>query len=521
MEFESLETEKIDIELELKRLVRSIDLSEKYFLFLAVCNSIPRQKSFIDQLKSANPQLNIEVIFFESPIKSLLHELRQRLIGKNPDAVFVSGLRYSIPSEESSNTSNFLANLNVTRDSFPDLLACPMYLWLPEYALSQVFNTSPDFFSVRSSIFFFDADEAQVKQQTSAAISIGSGQSDALSLAEREQRIINLEELLAEFQSLPNEKRDFQTEYDLKDRLARMFYISAKYSAAELLRKQLIEFVKGKDQQEYARQLNELAQVYYSQGKYDEAIKLYLEAIEIDKKTIGIEHPNYAICLNNLAMVYNSQGKYDEAIKLYLEAIEIGKKTIGIEHPAYAIRLSNLALVYYSQGKYDEAIKLYLEAIEIDKKTIGIEHPEYAKHLNNLAGVYKSQGKYNEAIKLYLEAIEVDKKTIGIEHPDYAIRLNNLAGVYDSQGKYDEAIKLYLEAIEIGKKTIGIEHPEYATRLNNLAGVYYVQGKYQDALPLYEEALRIFEDKLPETHPYIQIVRESLIDCKQKLNLNS
>jgi tetratricopeptide (TPR) repeat protein len=475
MEFESLETEKIDIELELKRLVRSIDLSEKYFLFFAVCNSIPRQKSFIQQIKSANPKLNIEVIFFESPVKSLLHELRQRLSGKNPDAVFVFGLRYSIPSEESSNTSNFLANLNVTRDSFPDLLACPMFLWLPEYALSQVFNTSPDFFSVRSSIFFFDADEAQVKQQTSEAISIGSSQSDALSLAEREQRIINLEELLAEFQSLPNEKRDFQTEFDLKDRLANMFYISAKYSAAESLRKQLIEYIKNKDQQEYAKQLNELAQVYYLQGKYNEAIKLFLEAIEIDKKTIGIEHPNYAIRLNNLAMVYYSQGKYNEAIKLYLETIEIAKKTIGIEHPHYAIHLNNLAEVYRLQGKYNEAIKLFLEAIKIDKKTIGIEHPEYAKHLNNLAIVYQSQGKYNEAIKLYLEAIEIAKKTVGIEHPSYAIRLNNLAGVY------------------------------------------YLQSKYQDALPLLEEALRIFEAKLPENHPYIQSVRESLRRCKQKL----
>ncbi len=426
MEFESLEPGKLDNELELKRLVRSIDLSEKYFLFFASCNSISQQKKLIDQLKSANPELNIEVIFFESPIKSLLHELRQRLNGKNPDAVFVSGLRYSIPPEESSITSNFLANLNVTRDSFPDLLACPMFLWLPEYALSQVFNTSPDFFSVRSSIFFFDADEAQVKQQTSAAISIRGNQSDALSLAEREQRIINLEDLLAEFQSLPNEKRDFQTEYDLKDRLARMFFITSKYSAAESLRKQLLEYVKGKDQQEYARQLNNLASVYRSQGKYDEAIKLFLEAIEIDKKTIGIEHPEYAEYLNNLAGVYQSQGKYDEAIKLYLEAIEIARKTIGIEHPYYAIHLNNLAMVYYTQGKYDEAIKLYLEAIEIDKKTIGISHPDYATHLNNLALVYESQGKYQDALPFYEESLQILEAKLPETHPNIQSSRENL-----------------------------------------------------------------------------------------------
>jgi tetratricopeptide (TPR) repeat protein len=475
MESADFEEKKVDNELELKRLARSIDLSEKYFLYFVACNSLPRQKSFIEQLKKEHPELKIEVIFFESPIKSLLHELRQRLQGKNLDAVFVSGLRYSIPPAESSDTSNFLAHLNVTRDSFPQILTCPLYLWLPEYALSQVFNNSPDFFSVRSSIFFFDTDEETLKQQTSQAISIGGNQSSALLLAEREQRIENLQELLDEFQSLPTEKRDFQTEYDLKDRLANMFWITARHSEAETLRKELIAFIKDKNQQKYAEQLN------------------------------------------NLALVYYAQGKYDEAIKLYQEALEIAKKTIGTEHSEYATRLHNLAYVYYIQGKYQETIKLYQEVLEIDKKTIGTEHPDYAKCLNNFASVYQAQGKYDKAIKLYQEALEIDKKTVGTEHPSYATHLNNLANIYTEQGKYDEAITLYQEALEIDKKTIGTEHPEYAKHLNNLAYVYKAQGKYQDALPLYQEALQIRQAKLPESHPDIQRSKNNLQRCKEML----
>jgi tetratricopeptide (TPR) repeat protein len=253
-------------------------------------------------------------------------------------------------------------------------------------------------------------------------------------------------------------------------------------------------------------------------GSYQFAQIYHQKSLAISQKVYGKNHKETATDLNDLASVYLLQSKYDEAIKLFLEAIEIGKNSIGIKHPHYATYLNQLASVYEAQGKYEEAIKLLLEAIEIGKKTIGIEHPDYAKRLNNLAVVYKLQGKYDEAIKLCLEAIEIAKKTIGIEHPNYAIYLNMLATVYDSQGKYDEAIKLYLEAKDITGKTVGIEHPAYAVRLNNLAIVYYSQGKYQDALPLYEEALRILEAKLPETHPNIQIVRKGLMLCKQKLS---
>ena len=44
-----------------------------------------------------------------------------------------------------------------------------------------------------------------------------------------------------------------------------------------------------------------------------EAIELYKQALLIDEKTIGKEHPDYATHLNNLAGVYVNQGKYDDA----------------------------------------------------------------------------------------------------------------------------------------------------------------------------------------------------------------
>lgn len=226
--------------------------------------------------------------------------------------------------------------------------------------------------------------------------------------------------------------------------------------------------VPGVESVRHTADLNNLANVYASQGRYDEAIEKLEKALQIDKKTIGKEHPDYATDLNNLANVYKSQGRYDEAIEKFEEALRIGENTIGREHPKYAIRLNNLAVVFQSQGRYDEAIEKYEEALRIAEKTIGKEHPSYATRLNNLANVYRSQGRYDEAIEKYQEALRIDEKVIGKEHPDYATDLNNLASVYETQGKFDEALKLYLEALSIDEKTLPANHSYIAQNKANI-----------------------------------------------------
>jgi tetratricopeptide (TPR) repeat protein len=311
------------------------------------------------------------------------------------------------------------------------------------------------------------------------------------------------------------------TEYDLFKRND----TGEPFQTHRLIQKTIQTKLNADEKKTICGQVLEILKDYFPKYDYNnkELCEKYYEhtisALENADKLI--ESEDSKTLYYRIGSYQQDSGNYEQAEYYYQRNLEISKKVYGKKHQETATSLNNLALVYESQSKYDEAIKLYLEAIEIDKKTIGIEHPDYAIHLNNLALVYKAQGKYDEAIKLYLEAIEIDKKTIGIEHPEYATRLNNLARVYDSQGKYNKAIKLYLEAIEIDKKTIGIEHPNYAIRLNNLANVYYAQGKYQDALLLFEEVLRIFEAKLPKTHHYIQEVKDDLMNCKQKLNLNS
>jgi tetratricopeptide (TPR) repeat protein len=103
-----------------------------------------------------------------------------------------------------------------------------------------------------------------------------------------------------------------------------------------------------------------------------------------------------------MGVEYDHQGKYEEALKHYLRALEIREKKLGSGHPTVATTLYNIGSVYRHQGKYEEALQYYLRALEIRENKLGSDHPDVAGTLNNIGSVYDDQVKYEEALPYYL-----------------------------------------------------------------------------------------------------------------------
>src|SRR6266487_2425146 len=175
----------------------------------------------------------------------------------------------------------------------------------------------------------------------------------------------------------------------------------------------------------------------------------------------------FSTALNDLAGLYYAQGKYKQAEPLYKRALAIVEKQLGPEHPDTATSLNNLALLYDAQGKYKQAKRLYKRALAIVEKQLGPEHPNTAGSLNNLAALYRAQGKYEQAEPLYQRALAICEQQLGPLHPNTAASLNNLAELYDAQGKYEQAEPLYQRALAIREKQLGPEHPDTATAREN------------------------------------------------------
>jgi tetratricopeptide (TPR) repeat protein len=85
------------------------------------------------------------------------------------------------------------------------------------------------------------------------------------------------------------------------------------------------------------------------------------------------------------------QGKYDEAIKAFDEAIRL--------NPSDAMAWNNKGLALYAQGKYDEAIKSYDEVIRLK--------PDYAEAWYNKGLALQALGRNTEAEAAFAKAREL------------------------------------------------------------------------------------------------------------------
>uniref|UniRef100_UPI0040568F6E tetratricopeptide repeat protein n=1 Tax=Candidatus Electronema sp. TaxID=2698783 RepID=UPI0040568F6E len=198
-----------------------------------------------------------------------------------------------------------------------------------------------------------------------------------------------------------------------------MAWKTGAYNDAQAWLEKLLKMreAKGENSTEFASSLDELAGLYYFQGRYAEAESLYKRSLTIYEQKLGKNHPSVSVTMNSIAMLYRVQGRYSEAEPLYKRALEIREQKLGKDHPAVAINLKNLAGLYQAQSRYSEAEPLYKRALEIREQKFGKDHPDVAQSLNNLAELYKAQGKYAEAKPLCQRSLSILKAKLPADHP--------------------------------------------------------------------------------------------------------
>ena len=258
---------------------------------------------------------------------------------------------------------------------------------------------------------------------------------------------------------------------------------------------------KGDGQQGSTSALSREARMLYDQGRYAEAIPLYLQLVETRERTLGADHPSTVIAVNNLAVTYKVLGRYADAEPLYLRTLDTQERLLGADHQDTLTSVNNLGQLYEAQGRYADAEPLLLRALEARERTLGPDHPQTLLSVDNLASLYARQRRDAEAEALALRALEGRERTLGPEDRRTVDSVNNLAVIYINQGRYVEAEPLYTRALQASVRTLGEDHPDTLTSLNSLAGLYRRQGRYIEAEPLFIRALEVRESRLGAEHP--------------------
>jgi tetratricopeptide (TPR) repeat protein len=185
---------------------------------------------------------------------------------------------------------------------------------------------------------------------------------------------------------------------------------------------------QGRPPEEAVRR-NQRGVVYQNQGKLEEAVAEFRQAVQTD--------PGYVVALMNLAHVYSLQGRSDEAIAEYRKVLE--------RQPENALARNNLGVLYDGQGLYDEAIREFEQVLERDpNNATAVKNIEVAKQ--NRANVQARDQEIDRAVKAF-EARPRDPRAA------YAV-----ARLHAVHSQPEQALLWLTKAMELG-----LDNVEYLT----------------------------------------------------------
>ncbi len=220
----------------------------------------------------------------------------------------------------------------------------------------------------------------------------------------------------------------------------------------------------------------------------------YREAIALEERGLGPDHPKVALTLNDLGILYRDQGRLEEAEKALQRAVEIQRKLYGETHPHLVATLGNLAFVRVQQGQLDEAEALHRRALDISVAAFDSDHPQVTTVRNNLADLALLRGRADEAERQFREVLAARRRSFSGAHPDTATALLNLARAIYAQGRLEEAEATFRESLAMTREALGPRSSRTGQVLNALADLTQSKGDREGARRLYSEAIEILRD---------------------------
>lgn len=184
--------------------------------------------------------------------------------------------------------------------------------------------------------------------------------------------------------------------------LGDIYYTLGDYEKAEdnvkkALNSQERQF--GRKHIDVAKSLSQLALIkFYKGDNKKEVEKLMVEARDIVGDKLGKDNPLYANILKNMAVLYISEKKYDQAFSSLTIAETIWRAKTGSKNNINAAGIYTLTGdVYYQQKNYKKADEFYSKSKDLYESHFSKNHPEYVKVLSKMSKVYYMQKDYKRA----------------------------------------------------------------------------------------------------------------------------
>ena len=246
------------------------------------------------------------------------------------------------------------------------------------------------------------------------------------------------------------------------------------------LNKALSQTIQTDNQEEKALILQALGISYRQMNKPEEAMKNYLDSMEISKK-LGLKRLQ-ANNLSELAQVQITLGKPDAAMASYGQSLQLLRE-ISMKKD-YGDILINRGVLYQTRGAYDKALQDYKDALQIQRDANDENYQSVC--LNNIGSSYFAKGDTDNALIYLQQSLELRRK---LNQPGYlAETLGTLGQVYSSIGDYDKSLTNLMSALEASRKAD--DTAAAAAVSGSIGTVLVAQGRLGPAVSAMQDSVK-------------------------------
>ena len=231
-----------------------------------------------------------------------------------------------------------------------------------------------------------------------------------------------------------------------------------------------------------AKGLINLGAIYYQTERYEKALMVFDEALQIANNLDDEELKGFIN--NELGILYAYFGEDDKSLKYYRKSYQHYKRLGNLTNAINS--LVNIAANYQTKGNYKKAIEIYNELIPDIKRT-------ESKRFNFMVymGLSRSylRKKDADAKTAYQYLKKAEKNLSGIEQPIVIINFYvDKASVLKTLKQYDEALASLQQAEDFLVAQNKKEYqPLYLNILGTRANIYRSLGHYKKAYQLATE----------------------------------
>jgi serine/threonine protein kinase/Tfp pilus assembly protein PilF len=251
---------------------------------------------------------------------------------------------------------------------------------------------------------------------------------------------------------------------------------------------------------ESGRTLWALGRLRFQQGRFGEAKDLFVQSLAI-LRTDNAPQTDISSLLDDLAKVYTRGQQWLLAKQTYEQALDIDRRVLGDDHPRISQYLDNLAFVAQNMGDLKQAEILYRDALNRKEATYGERHPETVMTKGNYGLLLQREGRLTEAEPLLRDAVAIRLSLFGPDNYNVGYARVSLAMLLHDKGDLTAAENEFREALAIYDKSLPANHQYRASLLMHFARLLVDRNKSVEALANSAESIKIWTATSPASNP--------------------